>query len=66
MSRYFTRRATSATLYVEDEFFRPESRPIPHITVDSHEAVDTDLITITGESIMRSPSPMGFGKDSEW
>lgn len=66
MTRYTTRAKVRATLYVEDEFFRPESGPVPHISVDSHEAVDTGLITITGESIMRLPNPIGFGRDGEW
>lgn len=33
---------------------------IPSLTVDDHEAVDTGLITPTGEPIMRLPEAIGF------
>ena len=33
---------------------------IPDLTADEHEAVDTGLISPTGEPIMRLPERMGF------
>ena len=44
----------------EDEPFRP------HLTVDDHEAVETGLVWSDGEPVMRTPNPMGFGRDGEW
>lgn len=39
---------------------------LPSITVDDHEAVETGLIWQDGEPVMRTPNPMGFGRDREW
>lgn len=39
---------------------------IPCLTVDDRVAVDTGLIWETGESVMREPNPIGFGRDEDW
>lgn len=62
MAKYFTR----ASGWVEDEIFSPESGPMPNISASGHEATDTGLLDIHGDTIMRAPNPMGFGKNEEW
>ena len=67
MSRYFTRKKQiKSSLYVEDDLWDDDISLVPHLTVDSHDAVDTGLLTASGDFIMRAPNPMGFGKDDEW
>lgn len=39
---------------------------IPALTVDDHEAVTTGLVWRDGEPIMRTPNPIGFGRDNDW
>lgn len=62
MARYTRQqpRATRAWDIDEDEPFRP------YIEVDSNEAVNTGLVWTDGEPIMRTPNPVGFGRDGEW
>ena len=63
MSRYFVRSSLpnrKAWDIDEDEPFRP------NLEVSDHEAVETGLIAVTGEPIMRMPNPIGFGRGGEW
>jgi hypothetical protein len=61
MNRYIKRpRTTKSWDYDEDEPFRPG------IEVADHEPVETGLVWPDGEPIMRTPNPMGFGRDGEW
>lgn len=62
MARYAIRGRKSAKAwdFDEGEPFRP------NLEVDSHEAVETGLISATGEPIMRLPNPIGFGRDGDW
>ena len=60
MARYFTQKPRAS----DDEWW-PD--PIIHVpTVCDHVAVDTGLIDTDGNSIMRAPNPVGFGRDEEW
>lgn len=63
MPRYFTR---AKALWVEDEnaWDAPVMSNIP--TVCDHDAIDTGLLNADGNTIMRAPNPIGFGKDDEW
>ena len=67
MSRYIimprTRQKT-AQAWADDDWLEEPLRV--HPTVDDHEAIDTGLITLNGDAIMRAPNPMGFGRDDEW
>jgi hypothetical protein len=65
VSRYFTRRAP-ASFYVEDDYYAPSPGHLPTPEVLEHEATDTGLLDSNGDTIMRAPNPMGFGKDGEW
>lgn len=47
-------------LFIETPLW-PDAKPMRHsLAVPDHEAVDTGLITATGEPIMRVPNPLGF------
>jgi hypothetical protein len=61
MSRYARVTRKPMADWVDDD-----GPMIPSITVDDHEAVDTGLLWQDGEPIMRTPNPMGFGRDGEW
>lgn len=39
-------------------------QPVPQVS--DHQHVDTGLVDRNGNSIWRSPNPIGFGKDEEW
>jgi len=65
VSRYYSRRP-ARSFYVEDDTYPSEQPMIPQISVDDHEAVDTGLLDLNGDTIMRAPNPMGFGRDDEW
>lgn len=63
MSRYFS----------QPQAIRPradwidECNPLlPSLTVSDSVAIDTGLLDAHGDSIMRAPNPMGFGRDGEW
>jgi len=43
-----------------------EDAPSHAPDVPEHVAVDTGLIDLDGNAIMRAPNPIGFGKDDEW
>lgn len=34
--------------------------------VPDHRPIDTGLIDVRGDAIMRAPNPIGFGRDGEW
>lgn len=62
MSRYFTR---PAAIKPRAEWY--DNAPLlPQLSVTDHEAIDTGLIDHRGDSIMRAPNPIGFGRDGEW
>lgn len=60
MPRYFTTRASSRRLWVEDETFANEGPLMPSLSVSDHEATDTGLLDHRGDCIMRAPNPVGF------
>lgn len=61
MARYFVQRAKRPTSeYWEAEPFRP------HLSVCDHEPIDTGLVDLNGNPIMRAPRPVGFGRMEEW
>ena len=61
MPRYFIRARRTSD---DDEYW---SEPQAHVTtVCDHEAIDTGLVDPNGNTILRAPNPMGFGKDDEW
>lgn len=69
MSRYFTLRCKSASAcgWVERDYAIKDGEPlIPACDVDTRGPIDTGLITVTGEAIMRTPNPVGFGRDEDW
>ena len=63
MSRYVR---AHKPLYVESPLWDDAEPLRPDLTVDDCKTVDTGLISVTGESIMRLPNPIGFGRDEEW
>lgn len=64
MSRYFAR--PRAVAWIEDEYYAPEPGRVCEPSVPEHVATDTGLLDRHGNAIMRSPNPVGFGKDLEW
>lgn len=56
MPRYFVQRRKVRASYDEDGDYISDHVP----TVCDHEAVDTGLVTETGDPIMRAPNPIGF------
>lgn len=62
MARYFTR--PRAWVEDEDAWDAVKTDHIP--TVSDHEAVDTGILDVFGNTIMRAPNPIGFGRDDEW
>ena len=36
------------------------------VSVPEHHPVDTGLLDVRGDPIMRAPYPIGFGRDEEW
>ena len=63
MAQYFTKPAR-AWIEDEDAWDAPTLHHTP--TVSDHVAIDTGLVDLNGDPIMRAPYPMGFGKDDEW
>lgn len=61
--RYFVARRTRS-LWVGDDVWVEPANHVP--TVSDHEATDTGLLDANGDTIMRAPNPIGFGKDDEW
>lgn len=65
MPRYFIQPRAQG--WVGDDLFDDERGGLrPDIIVDEHVATDTGLIDLGGNSIMRAPNPVGFGRDEEW
>lgn len=63
MARYFIR----SRLWVADDLYDDErGAHCPSVTVDEHVATDTGIVDVDGNSIMRAPNPIGFGRDEEW
>jgi hypothetical protein len=58
MSSYVTR--SGKPLYVETPLWNDVEPQRLSLTVDEHRAVNTGLVTRTGEPIMRVPQDMGF------
>lgn len=66
MSRYFTRPRSAKPLFIETPLWDDAEPQRLHLDVPEHEAVETGLIDVRGEPIMRAPNPVGFGRDREW
>lgn len=64
MPRYFSQRRKALWVEDEDAWDAASTDHIP--TVSDHEATDTGLLDVNGDTIMRAPNPIGFGKDEEW
>lgn len=62
MARYYT--APHRSRADQDDWF--DAPLVPDIQVPEHRPVDTGLVDIRGDAIMRAPNPMGFGRDGEW
>ena len=64
MARYFTKARRSKAFWVEDETYDgPISQDTPQVC--DHEAVDTGLLDGDGNTIWRTPNPMGFIWDED-
>lgn len=61
MPRYFSTPTPRAD--DDDWYFAPL---LPDLVVPDHRPVDTGLVDVRGNAIMRAPNPVGFGRDSEW
>lgn len=48
------------------DWFDADNPLLPSLSVDDNEPIDTGLIWVTGEPIIRMPNPIGFGRDEEW
>ncbi|APZ98081.1 hypothetical protein BWQ93_05990 [Sphingopyxis sp. QXT-31] len=65
MPRYFTRPRAQG--WVGDDLYDDERKSLrPDLTVDEHVATDTGLLDAGGNTVMRAPNPVGFGRDEEW
>lgn len=60
--RYFIR----SRAWVADDDVWPADVAGHIPSVSGHSAIDTGLLDANGDTIMRAPNPMGFGKDDEW
>ena len=58
MSRYFVQRSAKPARSFDWEWPTGNAWHIP--AVPDHEAADTGLLDVNGDSIMRAPNPMGF------
>jgi hypothetical protein len=67
VSRYFTRPARLAAQFSRSTragYDPNDWNPlVPSLEVDDHVSVDTGIIDERGDSIMRAPNPIGFGRD---
>lgn len=61
MPRYFAKPKA-----FDDEEYWPASPLVTSLTVDEPVYVDTGLFDADGNSIYRSPNPVGIGRDEEW
>ena len=64
MTRYCSIPPNPRRSYFDDEY--PDQIVVPNVTVADHVPVDTGLIDMRGNAIMRLPLPVGFGRDNEW
>ena len=69
MARYVSWPTCKGALQVRassdcDHWDNGRLEPVP--TVSDSDAVDTGLLDVDGNAIMRLPNPIGFGKDDEW
>ena len=64
MSRYVTQRRPSPARASDDWYPVGNAWNVP--VVAEHEAVDTGLVNLNGDAILRVPFPVGFGRDDEW
>lgn len=39
---------------------------LPELCASDFRPTDTGLLDVRGDPIMRSPNPVGFGKDGDW
>lgn len=63
MTRYF---AWKRPVQPKGEWIDIDAPLVPSISVSDHQAADTGLVDVRGNSIMRAPNPIGFGRDDEW
>lgn len=56
----------SNRLYIEDTIFPEETPMLPNISVSDTKYINTGLLFSDGTPIMRSPIPVGFGRNKEW
>lgn len=63
MSRYYVKRPR-ASLWVDDavDVRAPDHMP----SVCDHDPIETGLLDVNGDPIMRMPRPIGFGRDDQW
>lgn len=66
MARYFAKRPRAEGWVADDLYDDERGSHRPDLTVDEHVAVDTGLLDADGNTIMRAPNPVGFGRDEEW
>lgn len=59
MARYFTAKPRA-------DVFDDCYPLLPDLHVPEHNPVDTGLLDVRGDAIMRAPNPIGFGRDNEW
>ena len=50
----------------QSSWYDEDAPLLPEISIPEHKAVDTGLVWADGKPIMRSPNPIGFGRDKEW
>lgn len=61
MARYIRSAVKPRTSWIDDDF-----PLVPELSVDDHAPIDTGLVWDNGEPIMRTPNPIGFGRDGDW
>jgi len=69
MARYFSAPTSLQKMQItpradRDDWWEPGL--CPDLWVPDHRPVDTGLVDIRGDAIMRAPYPIGFGRDGEW
>lgn len=72
MARYFTRPARAATVHSPGwdwqgwDHDHGSPSPVSHLEVSDFEDTDTGLLDHHGDSILRAPNVIGFGREDEW
>jgi hypothetical protein len=59
-------RYVRATRKPRADWLTDDNPLTPDITVDDHEPVETGILWPDGEPVMRTPNPIGFGRDGDW